>query len=303
MASSSPEDQAIRKICSKNFHQALWLPRTADHAELRVTYSTTTNFDNNVSLPVVLFIGPMFGTRYFALHLDKLAADCGVRMIIVDRPAFGGSTPVSIDVRMRVWLETIPVLLQRLDVKHVAIVTHLAGTIYTLNTLLHYRSILDPKAPYVAFLAPFVPSAHSGAALPTIASKLPINILNSYTNLNTFVNSKLIPSASWSSGIISSATALFTSPTSTDLPSAEISTSSTLSSRYGSDEETAKLIEKLSSKFQFAENTTGVNEELKLVLRRCDDADWGGAIEYPSCVRKIADNETEFVIREPNAAR
>lgn len=86
MASSTPEDRAIRKICSKNFHQALWLPQTADHAELRVTYSTTTNFDN-VSLPVVLFIGPMFGPRYLALHLDKLAGDCGVRMICVDRYA------------------------------------------------------------------------------------------------------------------------------------------------------------------------------------------------------------------------
>lgn len=228
---------------------------------------------------------------------------------------------MTLDMRMLVWLETVPVLLQRLDVKHVAIVTHSAGTIYTLNTLLHHRSILDPKAPYVAFLgscptfrfspkttlttpiAPFVSSAHSGAALPTVASKLPTNILNTYTNLNTFVASKIIPSASWSGGIISSATALFTSPTNTDLPSAETSTSSTLSSRYGCDEETAKLIEKLASKYLFAENTSGVNEELKLVLRKCEDADWGDATEYSSCVCKIADNEAEFSTREPNAAK
>jgi hypothetical protein len=59
---------------------------------------------------------------------------------------------VAIDIRMRIWLETVPTLLQRLDIKHVAIVTHSAGAVYTLNTLFHHRSLLDPKAPYVAFL-------------------------------------------------------------------------------------------------------------------------------------------------------
>ena len=53
---------------------------------------------------------------------------------------------------MRVWLETVPALLRRLDVKHVAMVTHSAGAVYTLNTLIHHRSLLDPDAPYVAFL-------------------------------------------------------------------------------------------------------------------------------------------------------
>lgn len=59
---------------------------------------------------------------------------------------------MTIDVRMRIWLETVPALLQRLDVKHVAMVTHSAGAVYTLNTLFYHRSLLDPKAPYVAFL-------------------------------------------------------------------------------------------------------------------------------------------------------
>ena len=59
------------------------------------------------------------------------------------------------NIRMRVWLETAPAILQRLDVKHVALVTHSAGTLYTLNTLLHHRSLLDPKAPYVAFLGSY----------------------------------------------------------------------------------------------------------------------------------------------------
>lgn len=54
---------------------------------------------------------------------------------------------------MHVWVEAVPVLLQRLNVKHVAMITHSAGTMYTLNTLFHHRSLLGPKAPYVACMS------------------------------------------------------------------------------------------------------------------------------------------------------
>lgn len=222
---------------------------------------------------------------------------------------------------MRIWLETVPALLQRLDVKHVAMVTHSAGAVYTLNTLFHHRSLLDPKAPYVAFLgpcpivghpprtklttviAPFVPIAHSGATLPTIAAKLPTNLLDSWAGLNTFINNKILPSASWSGGIISSSAALYSSSTSRDIPGAETSTSTTPFEQYGFGEDTAKLIKKLSSKYQFAESNTGANEELKLCLRKCDDADWGEAANYSSCIRKIAVNEAALDSHDPNAAK
>ncbi|EXJ79584.1 hypothetical protein A1O3_07863 [Capronia epimyces CBS 606.96] len=302
MTSLSPEDQAIRLTCATHFHQALWLPQTANRAKLRVTYSTTTNFDN-VSLPAILFIGPMFGTRWMALHFDKLARDCGVRVICVDRPAFGGSTSVAIDLRMRTWLETVPALLRRLDVEHVAMVTHSAGTLYTLNTLFHHRSLLDPKAPYVAFLAPWVPTANSGATLATLAAKLPTPLLDSWAGLNTFINTKILPSASWSGGIISSSAALLSSSAGTDVPGAEGSTSTTPFEQYGFDDDTANLIKKLSSKYQFAESNTGANEEIKLCLRRCNDADWGEAADYLGCIRKIAVNEAARGQGEPNAAR
>ncbi|RMZ90315.1 hypothetical protein DV736_g2464, partial [Chaetothyriales sp. CBS 134916] len=302
MTSISPEDQAIRIICMKHFHQSLWLPGTANHSKLKVTYSTTTNFDN-VSIPAILFIGPMFGTRWNSLHFDKLARDCGVRVICVDRPGFGGSTSVTIDVRMSIWLETVPALLQRLDVKHVFMVTHSAGTVYTLNTLFHHRSFLDPKAPYVAFLAPFVPAAHSDATLPTIAAKLPTSLLDSWAGINTFINNKILPGASWSGGILSSSAALLSSLTSTDIPGTETSTSTTPLEQYGFDEDTAKLIKKLSTKYQFAESNTGANEEVKLCLRKYDDAVWGEAADYSSCIRKIADNEAALGSNEPDTAK
>lgn len=152
-------------------------------------------------------------------------------------------------------------------------------------------------------IAPWVPTTHSSATLTTIAAKLPTNLLDSYAGLNTFVNSKIIPSASWSGGIISSAAALLSTSASTDIPGAETSTSTTPLERYGFDEDTAKLIEKFSAKYQFTENTTGVNEEVKLCLRKCDDTDWGEAADYSSCIRKIAANEAALGSRESNAAK
>jgi hypothetical protein len=64
----------------------------------------------------------------------------------------GGSTRVEANIRMQVWLETVPILLEKVKLEHVSIVTHSAGGIYTLNTLAEHSSVLDPKAPYVALL-------------------------------------------------------------------------------------------------------------------------------------------------------
>ena len=121
--------------------------------------------------------------------------------------------------------------------------------------------------------------------------------------LTPFINTKLIPSAYWSGGIISSAAALLSPPASTDVPGVETSTSTTPVERYGFDEETAKLIEKLSTKYQFTESTTGANEELKLCLRKCVDADWTEAADYSGCISKIASNEAAIGDLEPNAAK
>lgn len=55
-------------------------------------------------------------------------------------------------IRMKVWLEIVPALLRKLGVMHVSLFSHSAGTMYALNTLVHLRSILDPKVPYIGFL-------------------------------------------------------------------------------------------------------------------------------------------------------
>ena len=86
-STSSPRDRALRTLSAGHFHQCLWLPQTSDHPRLRVTYATTSNFSDE-SLPAILFIGPLFGSRYFTLEIDKLARDCGVRVVVPERYFF-----------------------------------------------------------------------------------------------------------------------------------------------------------------------------------------------------------------------
>jgi hypothetical protein len=83
-ASVSARDNALARVSAGHLHQCLWLPETQDHPRLRVTFATTTNFDNE-SLPAILFIPPMFGSRWFVLEMDKLARDSGVRVVFPDR--------------------------------------------------------------------------------------------------------------------------------------------------------------------------------------------------------------------------
>jgi hypothetical protein len=83
---SSPRDKALKTLSAGHFHQCLWLPPTTDHPRLRVTYATTSNFHDETLL-AILFIGPLFNSRYLTLEIDKLARDCGVRVIVPERYA------------------------------------------------------------------------------------------------------------------------------------------------------------------------------------------------------------------------
>lgn len=228
----------------------------------------------------------------------------------------GGSTSVPINKRMAVWLETVPALLQELHITHVSFMTHSAGAIYTLNTLLHHRGYLDPENPKVAFLgtfqeceysnaqsdivpAPYVPMGISNATLPILLSKLPDGVINSFGGLNEFINDKVMASASWSGGLLSSTTSLFSSSTGSDDSGTNSSTSTTSAERFGVDEQTAKAIDRLSVKYKFAEDTSGINDEARLCLQKCADGDWGEAHDYADCIKSILRNEHTLTQQHP----
>ena len=80
----SPADQAITAVCARHLHHSIFIPESGWHGALRVTFSTTSNFDDK-TLPVALCCPPMFGSRWMALEFEHLAATHGVRVICPDR--------------------------------------------------------------------------------------------------------------------------------------------------------------------------------------------------------------------------
>lgn len=60
------------------------------------------------------------------------------------RPGFGGTTAVALDKRVQTWLEIVPVVLEVLRVKYVALMSHSAGTIYAFNTAVRLPHLLYP---------------------------------------------------------------------------------------------------------------------------------------------------------------
>jgi hypothetical protein len=195
---------------------------------------------------------------------------------------------------MKVWLETVPALLRKTNVEHVSLITHSAGGVYTFNTLAELRNILDPKAPFVGVLAPWVPTTLSNAPLTSLASKLPASVIDYLSPLQGFIVSKIAPTLSVSGGFFSSTAALVSGPKDIDSP-IQAGSPEDAAEKYGVDVETAKIMCSLVVKFNLAEDTTGANEEAKLCLMKGGKADWGALADYEACVQSIADREKERV--------
>lgn len=192
------------------FEQTFALPPDATHPEpCTVTYSDFGfhHPDGPEHDTVVLFCAPLFASRYVPVTKDKLANKHKIRILAVDRPGFGGSSPVAApEDRVKVWLRIVPALLAHLGIRHVALVSQSAGTIYALNTLLHLPHLLHPIAPYAALCVPWVHPVHSGAALMSAAHVLPAAAIATVDVLATFFVSTLAPVTGFSGGLLSALT-------------------------------------------------------------------------------------------------
>ena len=201
----------------------------------------------------------------------------------------GGSTPVPLNIRMKVWLEMVPALLQKLNVKHVSLLCHSAGTLYGLNTLYYLRDILDPERPFVALICPWVHNEHSEAMLTNLASRIPTSMFNSWHSIVGFINQKIAPSVSWSGGVVSSVSGIFSSDSSS-------SSDDNLVEKYGTAPKVAKEIERLVGKYFFeGEDVTGANEEAKLCLKKKGPGAWMICEDYQAHVESLTQQEKERV--------
>ena len=57
-----------------------------------------------------------------------------------------------LNLRVQVWLEMVPALLEKLGVDCISILGHSAGVIFPLNSAIYHRGLLDPERPYIALV-------------------------------------------------------------------------------------------------------------------------------------------------------
>jgi hypothetical protein len=146
-------------------------------------------------------------------------------MLMIHRPGFGGSTAVPLHKRVQTWLEIVPAVLQYLEVDHVALLSHSAGTIYAFNTAVKLSHLLYPGRPFMACLgmycllhhylmfyssrkrdtdternlAPWVHPSHSSAPLMQVVDKLPTSWIGNFHHMHSFVGNWVAPSITFSS--------------------------------------------------------------------------------------------------------
>lgn len=289
-------------LASSRFHRSFLLPADPSSNRphtLRVTYSDIgygssdaagPNKDPAPSPPprvVVMFIGGLMGGRFTGIRQHDFCVHHRIRQLTVDRPGMGGSDPVPISERMNTWLATFPALLAHLNIPHVALACHSGGAIYTMNTLLHHRKLLDPERPSVAFLAPWVYPADSGTM--KLLTWLPSAGPAHFDSLVKLVNNYVSPMI----GFSSAASGFLVSRSGERLQVTKLTDDSTEEShdKTREDVEWMKEARTLIMKYLIIENVSGSSDEAVLLLRKSKSVlRWGGEhwADYSEATKLIA---------------
>jgi hypothetical protein len=167
-------------------------------------------------------------------------------------------------------LELITCLLTHLSIPHVALAAHCAGTIPLLNLLVRHRSLLDPVAPYMAVLAPWVHPSESGVMMLAMANWLPAQLTSQFHRVIRFGNTYISPMIGLSSGL---SIGLSVAGPEGILP----------------DQEYKSKVQSLITDYLFAEETSSGSQDSVICLRK---KIWGAFDSWEDLVPNLAAVET-----------
>ncbi|KAF9247422.1 hypothetical protein LCP9604111_6121 [Penicillium roqueforti] len=284
---TSSRSFAASYVSNSRFHRSFTIEPTPAHGPLNVTYGDYGREpDANGTTPTLLFIPGMFSSRYIGICLHAIADKCGVRVLVVDRPGMGNSTDVPLAQRMSTWIETVPRLLAHLDIQHVSLASHSAGTMYLFNTLYHCRDILYPEKPMATVLAPFVDPAKSGMTSLKIAQYIPAPVFKLWHHIPRLFLANDASATATSGEMIAKFSASFPSKSGDD----QAKNSLYIAQNYGLDIDQQKEIDSLMMQGMFKEDTVGANSEALQCLRK-EPNTWDKCEDYEVFVRELVELE------------
>ncbi|GAA5979572.1 hypothetical protein JCM10908_002970 [Rhodotorula pacifica] len=183
------------------FHRTTTYAEDCPTGPLTVSYAVAGSAD--VNAPVVVWINGMGGHRLAACLLDGKFTASGVRLITVDRPSAGKSTPVPLADRVRLSHEALLAVLAAENITRFSLLSHSNGVIYTLYTLLNLPDHLT--VPSWTLSSPWVPPFLSGSTLLSIASWIPSPLtarLGGFVSGLQRVLGPLDAGLGWSTGVV-----------------------------------------------------------------------------------------------------
>ncbi|SCZ92489.1 BZ3500_MvSof-1268-A1-R1_Chr5-2g07907 [Microbotryum saponariae] len=140
-------------------------------------------------LETVVWLNGLGGNRYAAAFLDGIFAMYRLRLIHIDRPGAGHSTPVPLSHRVEWSTEALlSILSHEGRPPHLSVISHSNGVIYTLHLLSHLPRTYAVRHWFMS--SPFVIPLLSGSWSLGLASYLPAPVTGSLGTLaSTFSTS------------------------------------------------------------------------------------------------------------------
>ncbi|KAL2070844.1 hypothetical protein VTL71DRAFT_13870 [Oculimacula yallundae] len=279
--SISAEEQAMNIISHRKFHRIFTLPATSTHGPLKVTYGVAGP-DIGEDAPTILYVGGMFGSRYLAVIQNHFASQKGVRILMIDRPGFGGSTPVKIPQRIPIFLEAAVALLAHLNIERIALASQSSGTIFALNLVSHHPDLLYPSNPILTLFSPWVHQSISGAMPLKLAAALPDQLVSGWNSIIGGIVKTGIPTFQASSTVFSNVTNLFKNSRREEI-SLE-GREKACQESFGTSLAVYKELTNNCGALIFNEDTTGGNDEARLCMKSVAGTSWDRCEVYPTFV-------------------
>ncbi|KAL3467181.1 Alpha/Beta hydrolase protein [Aspergillus heterothallicus] len=290
ITSMATPSSPIPLISTARFHRRLTLPTT--HGPQPLTYALVGS--DNPTAPTILFVPGMFASRYLGIPQHILAERSGIRMLIIDRFGMGGSADVPLARRLSTWCEVVPALLQELRIEKVDIVAHSAGTIYTLNMLLH-ETCRERISGTVVFLAPWVPPQNSHQTSMQLAQYIPSPAFKLWHQIPRFFVTQATPVLASSGAAVRTLSAasgtIFNQRQEEEDRTFLEANYRRVEREYGVPVAEQAELARLAVNYMFSENTVGANSEALQCLRKGEGADWGVVGEYGSWVSGFVEQE------------